>query len=122
MAYPRSFIAIASAGAGVAVVLFAANCSRKPAPAVANAPEVLVTAVKAEDVPVIKERIATLDGLVNATIAARVSGHVTSQNYKEGSVVKKGDLLFQIDARPFEEARAQAKATLAKARASRAKA
>jgi len=122
MAYPRLFIASVLVSAGLAIGLFGTGCSRKPAQAVANAPEVLITTVKAEDVPVIKERIATLDGLVNATIAARVSGHVTSQNYKEGSVVKKGDLLFQIDSRPFEEALAQAKATLAKARASRAKA
>jgi RND family efflux transporter MFP subunit len=98
-----------------------AGCSRKTQVA-PNAPEVLVTTVKQQDVPVIKERVATLDGLVNATITARVSGHIVSQNYQEGTVVKKGDLLFQIDPRPFEEALAQAKATLAKARATQAKA
>jgi len=122
MVYPRLFIASALAPAGLAVVLFATGCSRKPAQAIANVPEVLVTTVKAEDVPAIAERIATLDGLVNATIGARVSGHIISQNYKEGSVVKKGDLLFQIDPRPFDEALAQAKATWTKAKASWAKA
>jgi RND family efflux transporter MFP subunit len=110
----------------VAVLLmllsFSAGCSRKVPPAAANAPEVLVTTVKPQDVPAIKERVATLDGLVNATITARVSGHIVSQNYQEGTVVKKGDLLFQIDPRPFEEALAQAKATLAKAQATRLKA
>jgi RND family efflux transporter MFP subunit len=102
--------------------LLVAGCSRKPAQVASNAPEVLVTTVKPQDVPVIKERVATLDGLVNATITARVSGHIVSQNYREGTVVKKGDLLFQIDPRPFEEALARAKATLAKAQANRLKA
>ena len=109
-------------GALVICGLLVAGCSRKPAQVASNAPEVLVTTVKPQDVPVIKERVATLDGLVNATITARVSGHIVSQNYKEGTVVKKGDLLFQIDPRPFEEALAQAKATSAKAQANRLKA
>jgi RND family efflux transporter MFP subunit len=102
--------------------LLVAGCSRKPAQVASNAPEVLVTTVKPQDVPVIKERVATLDGLVNATITARVAGHIISQNYQEGTVVKKGDLLFQVDPRPFEDALAQAKATLAKAQANRLKA
>lgn len=104
------------------IVLFAAGCSRKKGQASPNAPEVLVTTVKPQDVPAVKERVATLDGVVNAVITARVSGHIMSQNYKEGTIVKKGDLLFQIDPRPFEEALAQAKATVAKAQAGRAKA
>lgn len=63
-----------------------------------------------------------LDGLVNATIAARVSGHIISQNYREGSVEKKGDVLFQIDPRPFQDALAQARAFLARAQATQLKA
>jgi RND family efflux transporter MFP subunit len=106
----------------LAVLFFFAACSRKAAPAAGNAPEVLVTTVTPQDVPAVKERVATLDGLVNATIAPRVSGHIVSQNYQEGTVVKKGDLLFQIDPRPFEDALAQARATLAKAQANRLKA
>lgn len=98
------------------------GCSRKAPPTAANIPEVLVTTVTQQNVPAVKERVATLDGLVNATITARVSGHVVSQGYQEGTVVKKGDLLFQIDPRPFEEALAQAKATVAKAQAVRLKA
>src|SRR6266404_2224371 len=82
----------------------------------------LVTVVAPKDVPVVIESVATLDGLVNATITPRVSGHIISQDYKEGSAVKKGDLLFQIDPRPFEQALAQAKANLAKAQATQAKA
>ena len=64
--------------------------------------------------PVVKESVATLDGFINANINAQVQGYLISRNYKEGSVVKKGDLLFQIDPRPFEAALAQAKATLAR--------
>jgi multidrug efflux pump subunit AcrA (membrane-fusion protein) len=89
------------------------GCSRKRSNAAAGAPEVLVAEVARKDVPVVKEWVATLDGLVNATISARVAGHLISQDYKEGTAVKKGDPLFQIDPRPFEEALAQAKATLA---------
>lgn len=98
------------------------GCSRKRSNASAGAPEVLVTAVTRKDVPIVKEWVATLDGFVNAGISARVSGYLISQDYKEGTAVKKGDLLFQIDPRPFEEALAQAKATLAKAQATQLKA
>jgi membrane fusion protein (multidrug efflux system) len=77
-----------------------------------------VTTVKQQDVPIFDEFVGTLDGSVNASIQARVQGYLTSQNYKEGTAVKKGDLLFQIDPRPFEAALAQAKAALAQAEAS----
>jgi multidrug efflux pump subunit AcrA (membrane-fusion protein) len=88
---------------GLIGVLSLTGCSRKSTPAVPAAPEVLVTTVAPRDVPVIKEGVATLNGFINANISARVSGYVISQNYEQGSVVKKGDLLFQIDPRPFEE-------------------
>jgi hypothetical protein len=100
-----------------------AGCSRKPpAQLPASAPEALVTTVTPQAVPVVKEGVATLDGWVNATITARVSSHIISQIYHEGSVVKKGDLLSQIDPRPFEDALAQARANLARAQATRLKA
>jgi RND family efflux transporter MFP subunit len=107
---------------GLICLSLSLGCSRKQSTVVATAPEVLVTVVAPKDVPVVVESVATLDGLVNATITPRVSGHIISQDYKEGSAVKKGDLLFQIDPRPFEEALAQAKANLAKAQATQAKA
>ncbi|PYJ41818.1 MAG: efflux transporter periplasmic adaptor subunit [Verrucomicrobia bacterium] len=103
-------------------LIFGAGCSKKSGNANTTAPEVLVAEVSRKDVPIVKEWVATLDGLVNATISARVSGHLISQDYKEGTAVKKGDLLFQIDPRPFEDALAQAKATLAKDEAARVKA
>src|SRR5437868_10086885 len=97
------------------------GCSRKPAQAPVNAPEVLVTTVTPQDVPRVLERVATLDGFINANINAQVQGYIVSRDYQEGSVVKKGDLLFQIDPRPFEAALAQAKGTLAKDKANQAK-
>src|ERR1700755_1351020 len=98
------------------------GCSRKPAPAGPNAPEVFVTTVQPRDVPRVLERVATLDGFINAKINAQVQGYIISRDYQEGSLVKKGDLLFQIDPRPFEAALAQAKGTLAKDQANWAKA
>jgi RND family efflux transporter MFP subunit len=103
-------------------LILGAGCSKKSGNANITAPEVLVTEVVQKDVPIVQKWVATLDGLVNATISARVSGHLISQDYKEGTAVKKGDLLFQIDPRPFEDALAQAKATLAKDEAARIKA
>src|SRR6266446_3980146 len=121
MTYRRLFT-IAASGALLTLMLFAAGCSRKPAPVGPAAPEVLVTTVVPKDVPRILERVATLDGFINANINAQVQGYIVSRDYQEGSMVKKGDLLFQIDPRPFEAALAQAKATLAKDQANLAKA
>lgn len=73
--------------------------------------------VEPKDLPIRDEWIATLDGSVNAQIRAQVSGYLKSQRYAEGSHVKKGDLLFEIDARPFQAALDQAKAKLAQDRA-----
>ena len=106
----------------VVFALLGAACSRKAPQAGPAVPEVLVTTVQPRDVPRVLERVATLDGFINANINAQVQGYIVSRDYKEGSVVKKGDLLFQIDPRPFEAALAQAKATLAKDQANLAKA
>src|ERR1700726_4663167 len=103
-------------------VFLPAGCSRKQKQIAPNAPEVLVTTVAPQDVPRVLERVATLDGFINANINAQVQGYIISRDYQEGSVVKKGDLLFQIDPRPFEAALAQANGTLAKDRANQVKA
>ena len=79
----------------------------KPAPL-----EVQVTEVKQRDVPIYKEWIGTLDGFVNADIKAQVSGYLTQQAYTEGSFVRAGQLLFQIDPRPFQADLDQAEARL----------
>jgi len=97
-------------------------CSRKAEQAGPPPPTVIVATVTPRDVPVVKEGVATLDGFINANINAQVQGYIVSRDYKEGSVVKKGDLLFQIDPRPFEAALAQAKANLERDKAMQFKA
>src|SRR5215467_1299634 len=113
---PRTPLALLLVGA-----LLAAACSRKPAQTAPAPPEVLVTTVQPRDVPRVLERVATLDGFINANINAQVQGYIVSRDYQEGSPVKMGDLLFQIDSRPFEAALAQAKGTLAKDKANQVK-
>src|SRR5689334_21587026 len=98
-----------------------AGCSRKAPQAAPNAPEVLVTEVEPRDVPRVLERVATLYGFINANINAQLQGCIVSRDYTEGSVVKIGDLMFQIDSRPFEAALAQSQGTLAKDKAIQAK-
>src|SRR4029453_3894350 len=111
----------AALGAFLMCLCFATGCSRKAPQAAANAPEVLITTVTPKDVPRVLERVATLDGFINANINAQGQGYIVSRDYQEGSVVKKGDPLFQIDSRPFEAALAQAKGTLAKDKANQGK-
>jgi membrane fusion protein (multidrug efflux system) len=77
-------------------------------------PQVEVAEVIEKAVPVYQEYVATMDGLVNATILAQVQGYLIKQNYQEGSFVKKGTLLFEIDPRPFEAELDVAKAILAR--------
>jgi len=110
-------------GVGAILVcgLLASNCSRKAAPPGPAVPEVWVTTVQPRDVPRVLERVATLDGFINANINAQVQGYIISRDYQEGSLVKKGDLLFQIDPRPFQAALAQANGTLMKDRATQTK-
>jgi membrane fusion protein (multidrug efflux system) len=78
-------------------------------------PEVEVVEVEQKDVQVYSEWIGTLDGMVNAEIKAQVSGYLLRKNYTEGSLVNKGQLLFEIDPRPLQAALDQAKGDLAKA-------
>jgi membrane fusion protein, multidrug efflux system len=76
-------------------------------------PTVEVANVVVQDVPIVREWVGTTDGLVNAKINAQVQGYLIKQNYKEGSLVKKGQTLFEIDPRPFQAALEQAKGQLA---------
>jgi membrane fusion protein (multidrug efflux system) len=103
--------------AAMALLAGAAGCKKADAPPPARPPEVQVMTVAMQDVPVYSEWIGSLDGSVNAQIRAQVSGYLLSQDYKEGSLVKKGDVLFRIDPRPFEAALNQAKGQLAMAEA-----
>jgi len=88
----------------------------------AKPPEVQVADVLQKDVPIVSEWTATLDGFVNAQIQPRVAGYLVKQNYKEGSFVHKGQVLFEIDPRPFVAALDQAKGQLAQAEAALGKA
>lgn len=98
---------------GLAVVLVAGCKKREPDQA---APPVTVEYVQVQqrDVPIYREWVGTLEGEVNATISAQVSGYLLRQNYREGQAVKKGDLLFEIDARLFQATLDQARAKLRK--------
>ncbi len=107
----------------VSGLLAAAGCSKvTPAGEAAAPPVVVVTPVEQKDVPVYAEWIGTLDGMVNAAIRAEVTGYLLRQEYREGSFVRKGQLLFEIDPRPFEAALAQAQGQLAQANAQLAQA
>src|SRR3989454_4151719 len=103
-------------------LLFLAGCSGGKAAPVPPPLVVEVATVVQQDTPIYSEWVATLDGYVNAQIQPRVSGYIIKQNYKEGSVVRKGQVLFEIDPRPFKAALDQAKAQLAQAEAQLGKA
>jgi len=87
-----------------------------------TAPDVEVTEVEQRDVPIYGEWIGTLDGLVNADVRAQVTGYILKQGYQEGAFVKKGQLLFEIDPRPFQAALDQTEGQLAQAKAALANA
>lgn len=95
--------------AGALLTLAACGGSDKPA---AAPPEVLVAEVVQKDVPIIREWVGTLDGEVNAEIRPKVEGYILRQLYQEGSFVRKGQPLFQIDPRQFQAALDQAKGNL----------
>lgn len=99
-----------------ALALLAAGCGPKRAPPPAP-PAVTVLTVTAEDVPVYGDWVATLYGDVDAKIQPEVTGYLVKQNYHEGSRVHKGDVLFEIDPRPFQAAVDQAKGQLAQGEA-----
>ena len=84
--------------------------------------EVEVVQVEQKNVPIYGEWIGTLDGLVNADVRAQVTGYIVKQGYQEGMPVKKGQLLFEIDPRPFQAALDQAQGQLAQAKANLANA
>ena len=96
----------------VAVIIGFAR-SDKPAQAAPPVLEVGVVTVQQENVPIYSEWIGTTEGMVNAELKAQVTGYLLRQDYKEGSFVKKGQLLFEIDPRPFQAALDQANGQVA---------
>jgi RND family efflux transporter MFP subunit len=85
-------------------------------------PDVEVVQVEQKDVPIYGEWIGTLDGFTNADVRAQVTGYIMRQGYQEGAFVRKGQLLFEIDPRPFQAALDQAQGQLAQAKAALANA
>src|SRR6266404_242303 len=106
-----SVILLLSAAACTLVIT--TGCGKMSKAAAKQEPlEVQVTEVRQRDVPIYKEWIGALDGFVNADIKAQVSGYLIQQTYTEGSFVRAGQLLFQIDPRPFQADLDQAEARL----------
>jgi len=98
----------------LAAFSFTAACTaHASAPGGFPPPAVELVTVEQKDIPISREWIGTLDGYVNAPIKAEVSGFLLRQNYIEGSFVQKGQLLFEIDPRPFQAAVDQALGQLA---------
>jgi membrane fusion protein, multidrug efflux system len=98
---------------GLALLLFMTGCEKKEEAPPPAPPEVEVTAVVEQDVPIYQDWVAQLNGPVNADITPKVQGYLLKRDYSEGFFVKKGQLLYEIDPRPFEAALDQAKAQVA---------
>src|SRR5229473_3107016 len=94
-----------------------AGCNKSQATTPTPVLEVEVATVETRNVPVYSEWVATLDGYVNAEMRPQVSGYIVKQNYTEGSLVRKGQVLFEIDPRPFQATLDRAKGDLAQAQA-----
>jgi RND family efflux transporter MFP subunit len=105
----------------LSVLSLGTACGRTSAAPAILSPEVEVATVLQKDVPIVSEWVATLDGYVNAQIQPQVTGYIVQQTYKEGSFVRKGQVLFQIDPRPFQALLDQASAQLAQTQAQLAK-
>jgi multidrug efflux pump subunit AcrA (membrane-fusion protein) len=111
---------VTAAAVIVIAAIFLTSFGREKSTAAASPPslpEVQVAVVEQRDLPVRHEWIGTLNGLVNAAINAEVTGYLLRQDYSEGSFVHKGQLLFEIDPRPFQAAADQAAGQLAQSKA-----
>lgn len=106
----------------VCLVASTPGCKKKKPFVMPKPPTVQVMKAIQHDVPIYREWIGTLTGTVNAEVRAQVTGYLASQNYKDGDTVKRGELLFTIDPRPFQSALDQAKANLDRAKAAACKA
>ncbi len=107
-------------GSLLALAGFLTGCRKAKAPT-PDPPKVEVVEVKVADVPVYRDWVGTLESEVNATISAQVSGYLLSRDYKEGTAVTNGQVLFQIDPAPFKAELDKAKAQLTEARATEEK-
>jgi membrane fusion protein, multidrug efflux system len=108
----RSFDVVAIV-MGVCLLLSGTGCEEKEAAPPPSPPEVEVTGVVQRDVPIYQEWVAQLNGQVNADITPKVQGYLLKRNYAEGFFVRQGQLLYEIDPRPFVASLDQAKAQVA---------
>jgi RND family efflux transporter MFP subunit len=107
---------------GTACLLFATGCGKPAVAPTLPAPGVEVTPVVSKNVPIIQEWVASVDGFVNAQIQPQVSGYLLKQTYKEGSFVKNGQILFEIDTRSLQASLEQTEGQLAQTKAQAVKA
>ena len=103
--------------AGLALVAGCSNSAKGGGPPQYPPPDVITTTVEQKDVPIFGDWVANLDGYTNAQIQPQVTGYLIRQNYKEGSQVRTGQVLYEIDPRPFQASLDQAKGQLAQAKA-----
>src|SRR5580704_11550162 len=106
-----------SALSTASLLLLTACAKKQSGPPNVGSVQVSVATVEQRDVSLDGDWVATLDGYVNAQIQPQVSGYLTNQDYREGSVVHIGDILFEIDPRPFQATLDQAEGQLAQAQA-----
>jgi RND family efflux transporter MFP subunit len=121
----KRLIAGTLGGVIVLGLILATATTRQRHPAKAQpdpTPEVEIAQVEQRDVPIFGEWIGTLDGFTNADVRAQVTGYLLRQDYREGAFVRRGQLLFEIDPRPFQAVVDQAEGQLAQARAALANA
>lgn len=117
---PREYsMRYVSSLAAVALVAATACSPKEASKAPPPPPDVEVDVVRRGDVPLFMEAVASVDGYVNAEIRARVRGYLRTQNYRDGQVVKEGDLLFTIEATEFQAQVSSAKAAVSRAKAAK---
>ena len=117
---PRKLGVIAGLFAALAPVFLLSGCTPSGPPPGAGGPQgpllVQVITADSESVPIVGNWVATTDGYVNAQIQPQVSGYLIRQDYMEGSEVHKGQVLFEIDPRPFQATLDQAQGQLDQAK------
>jgi membrane fusion protein, multidrug efflux system len=113
---PRKFVLRLLFFGCTALLLASCGGNKSEQHAAPPPPDVGVSTVQQQSVPIYGNWVASLDGYVTANIQPQVSGYLIRQNYREGSYVRKGDVLFEIDPRPFKAALEQAQGQLAQAR------
>jgi RND family efflux transporter MFP subunit len=117
---PKSRTAVSLVVCAVGL-LFLSACEKQEEKPKPQPPEVLFTEVLQQNVPITNQWVAQLNGPVNADITPKVQGYLLRQNYQNGYLVRKGQLLFELDPRQYQAALDEAKAQVAVAKANLAR-